>query len=170
MNSEKKYVWASQFIEKYIDLIDSCQQTKFIQKLNDSTQLIIHISDTYRMLEESRVDIIKDIKLIPPYYLYNNYDRKELHIPEYAHIIGASAYENNSLLETIYIPKTIHSFDYQCFAKCPNLSDIYIDRTFEDWKQSTNVSDYWLNYNKQQIKLHFTDLEVNWKYGLQYGK
>lgn len=168
MSTEKKYIWASQFIEKQIDLIDSCQWTKFIQKLNDSTQLINHVSDTYRMLVDSGIDIIKDIKLIPPFYLYNNYDRKELYISEHARIIGASAYENNPILETIYIPKTVHSFDYRCFAKCPNLSDIYIDRTFEDWKQSTTVSDYWLD-NGQEIILHFTDLEINWKAGLQYG-
>ena len=32
-----------------------------------------------------------------------------------------------------------------------------IDRTFEDWKQSTNVNDYWLNYNHvlQQRHRHY---------------
>ena len=149
-----------EFIEKHIDLIDENKWDIFVDKLFDAADVSSNISDVYRTLEEANIDIIEYLNFIPDYYLYNNYDRKELYISEYARRIGASAYENNSLLETIHIPKTVHTFYYQCFAHCPNLKDIYIDRPYDELTD-LNINYYWLQ-NSGNPKIHFTDRTLTW--------
>lgn len=149
-----------EFIEKHIDLIDENKWDIFVDELFDAADVSSNISDVYRMLEEANIDIIEYLNFIPDYYLYNNYDRKELYISEYARRIGASAYENNSLLETIHIPKTVHTFHYRCFADCPNLKDIYIDRPYDELTD-LNINYYWLQ-NSGNPKIHFTDRTLTW--------
>ena len=146
--------WAIQFIKQNKDIIRDSDWAKLAKVLDTSSRFMIHFSAVYKMLADANINIPQDLGFIPPYYMYNVYDKPKLYIPNNISIIGASAYADNPNLEEVHIPESVRNIDYRAFARCPNLRDIYIDRTETDFIRNVNRSEYWLA-GSDDAKLHF---------------
>lgn len=151
--------WAIDFIKQNLTVIREGNWARLAKLLDEASQFMVHQSAVYKMLADASINIPQDLGFIPPYYMYNVYDKPKLYIPGNLSVIGASAYADNPNLEEVHIPKSVCDIDYRAFARCPNLKDIYIDRTEVDFIRNVNRSDYWLA-GSDNAKLHFID-EVN---------
>lgn len=47
--------------------------------------------------------------------------------------IGASAFENNADITTVFLPATIKTIESNAFKQCTSLTDVYYDGTEEEW-------------------------------------